>query len=87
MVIRDIKKAYASGNLQYNRGIIMAEWEKLIPKPRSSFLRVKCVKCGNEQIVFSHATNRVTCNVCANELAEPSGGKAIIKGEVVAVLG
>lgn len=65
----------------------MAEWEKLIPKPRSSFLRVKCLKCGNEQIVFSHATNRVACNVCASELAEPSGGKTIIKGEVVAVLG
>ncbi|MEM3783705.1 MAG: 30S ribosomal protein S27e, partial [Candidatus Bathyarchaeia archaeon] len=41
--------------------------------------------CGNEQLVFSHAVNRVNCNVCGAELAEPSGGKAIIKGEVVAV--
>jgi len=64
---------------------IMTEWEKLIPKPRSSFLRVKCLKCGNEQIVYSHAVNRVNCNVCGTELAEPSGGKAIIKGEIVAV--
>jgi small subunit ribosomal protein S27e len=64
---------------------IVSEWEKLIPKPRSSFIRVKCLKCGNEQIVFSHATNRVNCNVCGTELAEPSGGKAIIKGEIILV--
>ena len=63
----------------------MTEWEELIRKPRSSFLRVKCLKCGNEQVVFSNAINRVNCNVCGAELAEPSGGKAIIKGEIVAV--
>jgi small subunit ribosomal protein S27e len=63
----------------------MAEWEKLIPRPRSSFVRVKCPKCGNEQIVFSSAVNKVNCNVCGIELAEPLGGKAKIKGEVIAV--
>lgn len=65
---------------------VVAEWEKLIPRPRSSFVRVKCLKCGNEQLVFSSAVNRVNCTVCGTELAEPSGGKAIIKGEVVEVL-
>jgi small subunit ribosomal protein S27e len=64
---------------------VMSEWDELIPKPRSSFVRVKCLKCGNEQIVFSSAVNRVTCNVCGTELAEPSGGKARMKGEIVAV--
>jgi len=63
----------------------MTDWEKLIPRPRSSFLRVKCLKCGNEQVIFSNSVNRVICNVCGTELAEPSGGKAIIKGEIVAV--
>ncbi|MEM3641963.1 MAG: 30S ribosomal protein S27e [Candidatus Bathyarchaeia archaeon] len=63
----------------------MAEWEKLIPRPKSAFVRVKCLKCGNEQIIFSHAVNRVTCNVCGADLAEPAGGKATIKGEIVAV--
>jgi small subunit ribosomal protein S27e len=63
----------------------MTEWEKLIPRPRSSFLRVKCQKCGNEQLLFGNAVNRVVCNVCGTELAVPSGGKTIIKGEVVAV--
>jgi small subunit ribosomal protein S27e len=46
---------------------------------------VKCLKCGNEQVVFSSAVNRVNCNVCGTELAEPSRGKAIIKGEILAV--
>ncbi len=64
----------------------MSEWETLIPKPRSKFLRVKCPDCGNEQIVFSHATNVAHCNICGATLAEPSGGKAEIKGEIVAVL-
>jgi len=63
----------------------MAEWEKLIPRPRSSFIRVKCQKCGNEQLMFGNAVNRVNCNVCGAELASPSGGKAVIKGEIVAV--
>jgi len=61
----------------------MSDWEKLIPRPRSNFLRVKCVKCGNEQIVYSHAVNRVNCNVCGTELTEPRGGKAKIKGEIL----
>jgi small subunit ribosomal protein S27e len=64
----------------------MSEWSKLIPKPRSVFLRVKCPKCGNEQQIFSNVVNKVTCNVCAEILAEPSGGRAKIKGDVQAVL-
>lgn len=64
----------------------MSDWEKLLPKPRSKFLRVKCSDCGNEQVVFSHATNPIHCNICGAILAEPAGGKAKIKGEVVALL-
>lgn len=64
----------------------MSEWEKLIPRPRSRFLRVKCPDCGNEQMVFSHATSTIHCNICGATLAVPSGGKAVIKGEVVAIL-
>jgi len=64
----------------------MSEWEKLIPRPRSTFLRVKCSECGNEQIVFSHATNIVRCNVCGAVIAEPTGGKATIKGEIITAL-
>jgi small subunit ribosomal protein S27e len=61
----------------------MSEWNKLIPKPKSKFLRVKCLKCGNEQLLYSHATNEVKCNVCDEILAEATGGKAKIKGEIL----
>jgi small subunit ribosomal protein S27e len=64
----------------------MSDWNKLIPKPRSVFLRVKCQKCGNEQLIFSNAVNKISCNVCGETLAEPSGGRATIKGEVLSVL-
>jgi len=64
----------------------MSDWNKLIPKPRSNFLRVRCLKCGNEQQLFGNATNKVTCNVCGETLAEPTGGRARIKGEKLSTL-
>jgi small subunit ribosomal protein S27e len=65
---------------------VMSEWSKLIPKPNSVFLRVKCPKCGNEQQIFSNAVNKISCNVCGEVLAEPSGGRAKINGDVQAIL-
>jgi len=64
----------------------MSEWERLLPRPRSKFLRVKCPNCGNEQVVFNNATIVVKCNICSTVLAEPTGGKTTIKGEVVTAL-
>ncbi len=64
----------------------MSEWNKLIPKPRSVFLRVKCQKCGNEELLFSNSVNKITCNVCGETLATPTGGRAEINGEVQSVL-
>ena len=57
-----------------------------IPKPGSNFLKVKCTKCGNEQVVFDCAAVQVKCNVCDDVLLETQGGKAKIKGEVTQVL-
>ncbi|MHA1194639.1 MAG: 30S ribosomal protein S27e, partial [Promethearchaeota archaeon] len=34
---------------------------ELIPQPRSRFLRVKCLNCGNQQIVFGCAATDVKC--------------------------
>lgn len=59
----------------------VSEWEKIIPKPRTTFLQVKCPDCGNEQVVFSHVAIIVRCNICGATIAEPTGGKAKIKGE------
>ncbi len=60
----------------------MSEWSDLIPKPSSVFVRVRCAKCGNEQLLYSNAVNVVKCNVCGEVLAEPTGGKVKVKGEV-----
>ena len=62
----------------------MSEWETLLPRPKSMFVRVKCSDCGNEQVLFDHTATTVKCNVCGAILAEPTGGKADIRGEVVA---
>jgi small subunit ribosomal protein S27e len=61
--------------------------DELIPKPQSNFIRVKCVKCGNEQVIFDRPSLAPHCSVCDELLAEPTGGKAKLKGEVVQQLG
>lgn len=53
---------------------------------RSRFLRVKCPDCEHEQLVFDKASTMVTCVVCGKVLAEPAGGKASIKAEILAEL-
>jgi len=53
---------------------------------KSKFLKVKCNDCQNEQVIFSNATSRVDCTVCGRTLAEPSGGKAAIKTQILEVL-
>lgn len=63
----------------------MSRWTDLIPRPRSRFLRVRCPDCGNEQVVFGNASMLVRCNVCDGVLAEPTGGKTRIRGEILDV--
>ena len=46
------------------------------------FVKVKCVDCNNEQIIFIKASTTVSCQVCGSVLAEPSGGTAYIKGKI-----
>ncbi len=52
----------------------------------SRFVRVKCPDCENEQVIFDHASMHVKCLVCGRTLAEPTGGKAKIKAEIVQAL-
>lgn len=51
-----------------------------------TFLKVKCAECSNEQTVFSRAATEVKCQVCGATLATPTGGSAVLKGELVAKL-
>ena len=50
---------------------------------RSSFIKVKCPDCENEQMVFSKASMTVKCIVCGRDLAVPTGGKANLKAEII----
>ena len=38
--------------------------EKIVPAPKSRFLRVKCADCEHEQVIFGNASTVVTCDVC-----------------------
>ena len=49
----------------------------------SKFIKVKCEKCKNEQVIFEKSANKVTCLVCSEVLAEPTGGKAHIKAQIL----
>ncbi|MGA3295862.1 MAG: 30S ribosomal protein S27e [Candidatus Bathyarchaeia archaeon] len=60
---------------------------ELIPKPQSNFIRVKCSKCGNEQVIFDRPSVAPRCSVCDELLAETTGGKAKLKAEVLQSLG
>lgn len=59
---------------------------KKIRKTKSRFLRVKCNDCGNEQVIFGCAASTIKCLVCEKVLAVPTGGKAIVKTEILEVL-
>jgi len=61
--------------------------EELIPAPKSKFVKVRCKKCKNEQIIFGKIATEVQCLVCSSVLASPSGGKSKIKARVLEVLG
>ncbi len=74
------------------------EEEKIIPKtPKvikqskpepcktQKFIKVKCHKCGKEQIIFGRASTKVVCLQpnCDEVLATPRGGKASINAEII----
>jgi small subunit ribosomal protein S27e len=42
----------------------------------SNFLKVKCNKCKNEQIIFNKPSTPVKCLVCGEEFGRLTGGKA-----------
>lgn len=52
----------------------------------TKFLKVRCAKCKNEQIIFSNASTPVMCLVCEKEVAVPKGGKAKVEARILEVL-
>ncbi|MBS3134755.1 30S ribosomal protein S27e [Candidatus Woesearchaeota archaeon] len=53
---------------------------------KSKFIKLRCNKCKNEQIIFGKAASPVKCLVCGDLLLEPTGGKSKIKARVLEVL-
>ena len=52
----------------------------------SKFIKVRCSKCKNEQVIFGNVSSIVKCLVCNEELAHPTGGKSKISARVLEVL-
>lgn len=50
------------------------------------FLKVKCPRCGHNQIVFGKSSTNVKCIKCNKLLVKTTGGKARIKALVKAVM-
>ena len=52
----------------------------------SRFIKVKCSKCKNSQVIFGKASTKVRCLDCNSIIALPAGGKAKIRSRVEEVL-
>jgi len=57
-----------------------------VREPKSKFIKLRCPKCKNEQIVFGKSASTVKCLVCEKVIAEPTGGKSRVKARVLEVL-
>ena len=55
-------------------------------EPKSRYIKVRCSKCKNEQIIFGKPSTKINCLVCASILSDPTGGKGKIKARVLEVL-
>ncbi len=55
----------------------------------SKFIKVRCSKCKNEQIIFGKIQTTAYCLICGHDgkpLAEPTGGKSKVMARVLEVL-
>jgi small subunit ribosomal protein S27e len=52
----------------------------------SKFVKVRCAKCKNEQIIFGKSSSEVKCLVCNEILSKPSGGKSKVEARILEVL-
>ena len=64
----------------------MIKMDELIQEPKSRFIKIRCPKCKNEQIICGKPSTKIKCLVCEKILAEPTGGKGRIKARILEVL-
>ena len=55
----------------------------MIPKPRSNFLSVQCMKCEEQKVIFSHTTMDLFCKSCGELIAKKTGSRANILGKII----
>ena len=53
---------------------------------KSKFIKVRCNKCKNEQIIFEKPSSKIECLVCGAPLSGPTGGKGKIVARLLEVL-
>jgi small subunit ribosomal protein S27e len=58
----------------------------MIPKPRSNFLSVQCIKCEEQKVIFSHATMDIFCKSCGELIAKKTGSRANVLGKIISTL-
>lgn len=58
----------------------------MVKMDESKFIKVRCPKCRNEQIIFGKASTTILCLVCDKLLVTPRGGKAKIRARIIEVL-
>ena len=59
---------------------------KVLKESASKFIKVRCAKCKNEQIVFGKCSTEVNCLVCDKPVSRPTGGKSKIAARILEVL-
>lgn len=58
----------------------------MIKEPNSKFIKVRCNKCKNEQIIFGKSATKIDCLVCGQNLSTSTAGKSKIKARILEVL-
>jgi len=60
--------------------------KKIFREPTSKFIKIRCPKCKNEQIMFGKTSTDVKCLVCDKLLADSTGGKSRVRARILEVL-
>ncbi len=55
----------------------------MIKQSTTKFMKIKCEKCKNEQVIFERSASKIHCLVCNEILAEPTGGRARVKAQIL----
>lgn len=57
-----------------------------LKEPKGKFIKVRCAKCKNEQVIFGKCATTVGCLVCGQTMAKPAGGKGRLQAKVLEIL-